>query len=298
MLLEPPILEASRTNAARPTLPSRSTGKPVRLVSSHNRAMDSFTFTRALTRIPGPRYTSGLARVDLGTPDVERAIEQHRGYCDVLAECGLTVEALPADDDPDSTFVEDTAVIVDELCILTRPGVPSRAAEVDAIEEILRPQFENLVRIREPGTLDGGDVCWAGENFFVGLSARTNPEGARQLADHLVHLGCATRMIDIRGVDSLLHLKSGMAALEKDRLVVVRELAGDDALEGYSLVAVPSKETYAANCVRLNDSIVMAGGFPQLATRFDELGYNVRTVDMSEFALKDGGPSCLSLRFQ
>jgi dimethylargininase len=259
---------------------------------------DAFTFRRALARAPGPRFADGLTRVDLGAPDLERALAQHRAYCAALAACGVTVDVLPPDAHPDSTFVEDTAVVVPGCAVLTRPGAPSRAAEVDAIEPALRARVERVVRIEAPGTLDGGDVCWAGRQFFVGISARTNADGARQLATYLAPLGYATRTVDIRGLAAtILHLKSGLAALETDRLVVIDELAGEPAFDGYARVRAPREEAYAANCIRVNDQVVMPSGFPRLAAQLDALGYAVRTVDMSEFARMDGGPSCLSLRF-
>src|ERR1044072_6858554 len=140
-------------------------------------------FTKAIVRKPCGRFAAGLTSVDLGAPDLDRAIEQHDAYCRALASCGLELIEVPADEaHPDSTFVEDTAVLTARGAIITRPGAPSRRSEIHAIEPVLRDYFKELQYIREPGTVDGGDVCEAGEHFFIGISQRTNEEGARQLA--------------------------------------------------------------------------------------------------------------------
>ena len=259
--------------------------------------MSAFRFTRALARVPGPSFASGLTREDLGAPDLDLAIAQHERYCTALVECGLTVDVLPGDGHPDSTFVEDTAILLPGCAVLTRPGATSRQAEVEATAQALRGHFETFARIEAPGTLDGGDVCWAGERFFIGLSARTNLDGASQLAEHLARCGFDARMVDIRRIATILHLKSGLTALDADRLVVIDALAGDPAFAGSTLVRVAPHEAYAANCVRINDHVVMASGYPALAGALAALGYSVRSVDVSEFAKMDGGPSCLSLRF-
>src|SRR5438067_12108170 len=140
-------------------------------------------FHRAIVRPPGSTFPDGLTTMELGRPDLARAREQHRAYGSALEECGLTLIPLPEDDRyPDSTFVEDTAILVGRRAILTRPGTPSRAGEVEAIRETLSAFRERLESIVAPGTLDGGDVCEAGDRALIGLSRRTNEEGTCQLA--------------------------------------------------------------------------------------------------------------------
>jgi dimethylargininase len=258
---------------------------------------DGTRFTAAIVRPPAVTFADGLTTAGLGAPDLDRALRQHVAYCDGLERLGVRVTALPPDPaHPDSTFVEDTAVITARGVMLARPGAPSRAGEVAAMREALRSRVAGMASITEPGTLDGGDICQAGVTFFIGLSQRTNEEGARQLAAWLGVAGYAAATIDIRASAGLLHLKSGMAWLGGRDLVVTEALAAHPALQAYQLIVVPADETYAANCVRVNDAVLMAAGFPALAERVAALGHRVVTLEMSEFRKMDGGLSCLSLR--
>lgn len=255
-------------------------------------------FRHAIVRPPAANFAEGLTTVDLGVPDVARALEEHARYCDALERCGLALTRLEPDPRfPDSTFVEDTAILTPRGAVLTWPGAPSRAGEVEAIEKALRPFFPDLLRIAAPGTVDGGDICDAGNHFFLGISERTNPEGARQLARHLERLGHSSAEVDIRGIPGILHLKSGIAAIDARRLVVIDALAGHPAFRGYELVRVAPEEAYAANCVRVNDALFVAAGYPRFEAQARRLGLEVIALDMSEFAKMDGGLSCLSLRF-
>jgi dimethylargininase len=263
--------------------------------------MDGAVFRHAIVRPPAANFADGLTTVDLGKPDVAKALEQHERYCQALVECGLALTRLPADPRfPDSTFVEDTAVITAHgSAILTRPGAPSRGGEVIAIQEALASGFpsEKLHRIEPPGTVDGGDIDEAGEHFFIGVSRRTNEEGARQLATLLAADGYTSSLYDIRGVDAILHLKSGIAWLGGKTLVVIDALASHPAFAGWDLIRVPRGEEYAANCILVNDSVFFAEGFPRLERALRERGYRLTVLPMSEFQKMDGGLSCLSLRF-
>ncbi len=255
-------------------------------------------FRRALVRPPASNFADGLTTVDLGVPDFETALAQHERYCEALERCGLALTRLPPDFRyPDSTFVEDTAILTGGVAILTRPGAPSRQGEVAAIEESLSSFFSGFARIAAPGTVDGGDVCEAGRHVFIGLSERTNAEGARQLARDLAGAGLTSSVVDIRGVAPILHLKSGIAWLDARRLVVIEELAEDPAFRGWDLAPVASEEAYAANLVTVNGSVLVAEGFPRLAQTLRDLGHRPLALDMSEFRKMDGGLSCLSLRF-
>ena len=253
-------------------------------------------FTEAIVRIPGSNFDKGLTTVQLGVPRFELVLTQHAEYCAALRGCGLNVTTLEADlDHPDSTFVEDTAVVTQRSAILTRPGARSREGEVTAIRPVLRRFFPALTAIEAPGTLDGGDICEAGEHFFLGVSQRTNEEGARQLAAHLASVGFTSEVVDVRGIQSILHLKSGVSYVGENTLVVIEEMAG--MFPGYERVVVAQVESHAANCVRVNDRVLVAAGYPRLAGELRERGFDPLELDMSEFQKMDGGLSCLSLRF-
>ena len=257
-------------------------------------------FTRAIVRPPARNFANGLTTVDLGLPDIDRALQQHAAYCAALVRNGCELFTLAADDRfPDSTFVEDTALILpNEGAILTRPGAASRAGEVDAIRDSVTQFFPpELPRILPNGTLDAGDVCDAGRHFFIGISHRTNADGARQLTEWLSTHGCTASTVDIREVLGILHLKSGVCALDEDRLIVIDALASHAAFHDYDLVRVPAGEEYAANCVRVNDVIFVADGYPNTHALLRSLGYTLEIIDMSEYSKMDGGLSCLSLRF-
>lgn len=255
-------------------------------------------FRRAIVRPPAGNFAEGLTTVDLGAPDVPRALDQHAAYCAALERRGLALTRLePEPGFPDSTFVEDTAILTPKGAVLTRPGAPSREGEVAGVANALATFFPALARIEAPGTVDGGDVCEAGDHFFIGVSKRTNAEGARQLARHLAAWGYTSVEVDVREVPGILHLKSGIAALDGQRLVVMQALAEHPAFRGRDRLVVAPEETYAANCLRVNDALLVAAGFPRFEAAARGLGLEIIVLDMSEFEKMDGGLSCLSLRF-
>ena len=255
-------------------------------------------FTKAIVRPPARNFADGLTSVDLGNADYERASHQHRTYCEALQSCGLSLTELePAEQYPDSTFVEDTALITARGAILTRPGAPSRTGEVDSIETVLRRFFPDLRRIEEPGTLDAGDVCEAGNHFFIGVSHRTNESGAQQLADFLTEFDYSTSLIDIRGTRNILHLKSGIAFLRNGYLVSIDELSQREEFRKYEIIRTPPGEEYAANCLLVNDRVLVASGYEFFSRRLSDLKFKTIALEMSEFQKMDGGLSCLSLRF-
>ena len=265
-------------------------------------------FTKAIVRPPSANFAEGLTTAALGAPDYRRALEQHGAYCDALERCGLTLIRLDADPEyPDSCFVEDTAVLVNvpdanghgrRLAVLTRPGAASRAGETESMSAVLKHLLREpaIYHIEPPGTLDGGDVCEAGDHYFIGVSARTNESGAEQLAKFLAAHGYTSSLIDIRGT-ALLHLKSGLAHLSDNRLVASEAIAGRQELSGFALVPVPRGEEYAANCVRVNDRVLVASGFERFESTLNGLGHQTIVLAMSEFQKMDGGLSCLSLRW-
>ncbi len=263
-------------------------------------------------RPPAPNFAEGLTTAGLGPPDYQRALSQHEAYCAALERCGLTVTRLEADPNyPDSCFVEDAAVVIPEFAfqcardpiptrvVVTRPGAASRTGEVESMRaalEQMAPEFA-IQQIQPPGTLDGGDICEAGEHYFIGLSERTNEAGAEQLAQFVTAHGYTAGFVDIRGSDSLLHLKSGLAYLDSNRLVVTETLAERKEFAGFDLIVVPRGEEYAANCITVNDYVLVAAGHEQFEGKLQRLGLKTRALDMSEFQKMDGGLSCLSLRW-
>ena len=252
----------------------------------------------AIVRPPSANLGEGLTTVALGAPVYKLALEQHEAYCAALKLCGLELVRLAADDRfPDATFVEDTAVLTKRGAILARPGAASRIGEVAASQQVLAQFYSELHSIREPGTLDGGDVCEAGNHFFIGISRRTNDEGGQQLALLLAAFGFSASLVDMRDVKSILHLKSGLAYLGDNRLAVIDALADRDEFRHYDLVRVNASEEYAANCVRVNDQVLVAANYPAHEKRLRDLGYQTISLEMSEFRKMDGGLSCLSLRF-
>jgi dimethylargininase len=255
-------------------------------------------FTKAIVRQPAPNFADGLTTVDLGIPDYAKTLAEHERYCEALQTCGLTLTRLEADARyPDSTFVEDVAILTEHGAILTRPGAESRAGEVESMKPVLAGFYPALAEIRAPGTLDGGDICEAGSHFFIGISLRTNEAGGQQLADWLATKGYTASFVDIRQTPGILHLKSGISYLGDNRMVLIDALAGHPDFKSYELIHTQSGEEYAANCVRVNEHVLLAAGFPAFEAAIRALGYPVIALDMSEFQKMDGGLSCLSLRF-
>ncbi len=255
-------------------------------------------FTKAIVRPPGQNFASGLTTVDLGKPDHELALHQHAAYCHVLASCGLElIPLLPVEWHPDSTVVEETAILTERGAVITRPGAESRRGETEEIQLLVHRQFPEAGAIVALGTVDGGDVCEAGTHFFIGISQRTNEAGATQLAEILTSFGYTSSLIDIRGLSNILHLKSGVAYLGGNSLVIIEALSTTKEFSDYELVHVNSAEEYAANCLYINGRVLIAAGFPNLKKQLENLGYPTMALEMSEFQKMDGGLSCLSLRF-
>jgi dimethylargininase len=255
-------------------------------------------FKQAIVRPPAANFGDGLTSADLGKPDFAKALEQHARYCAALEQCGLALTRLPADPQfPDSTFVEDTAVLTPSCAILTRPGATSRAGEVAGIEPTLQKFYSRLHTITAPGTVDGGDICQVENHFFIGLSERTNAEGARQLAEILAQGRFTSALVDIRKVKGILHLKSGVSYLGDNRLVLIDAFVGHAAFNRYEIVLVEPEENYAANFLRINSHVLVSAGHPEFEAKVRGFGYPVIALDMSEFQKMDGALSCLSLRF-
>jgi dimethylargininase len=251
-------------------------------------------FTRAIVREVPETIAAGITSADLGKPDYERACEQHDSYVGALERCGLEVTVLGADERyPDSVFIEDTAVVTDRCAILARPGAPARRGEVRAVGEALSKHYENIERIVSPGTLDGGDVLQVGDHFYIGLTRRTNREGAEQLSALLQRYGFGASLVD---VGRFLHLKTGVAYLGGNDLVVAGELVENYGFDGFDKLVVAPEEEYCVNCILVEDLVLVAGGYEETKKKIAGRGYEVIELEMSEFRKVDGGLSCLSLR--
>jgi dimethylargininase len=251
-------------------------------------------FARAIVRDVPSTISAGITTADLGQPDAEKAREQHRTYLAALEDCGLEVIMLDPDDRyPDSVFVEDTAVVTGRCAIVANPGAPERRGEVLEVERVLVGMYGDVECITDPGTLDGGDVLQVGDHFYVGLSMRTNREGAEQLSAILRSHGFGVSFVELR---RFLHLKTGVAYLGGDDIVITGELVERDEFRGFDRIVVPTEEEYGANCIRLNDRVLVAEGYETVGRGIAERGYEVTGLKMSEFRKLDGGLSCLSLR--
>ena len=252
-------------------------------------------FRRAIVRIPGKSMTSGLTTAELGLPNYELALAQHAEYVKALRECGLEVQVLNADEQfPDSTFIEDVALLTKDCAIITNPGAPSRKGETAEIKEVLKEYFTNIEEIREPGTVEAGDIMMTGSHFYIGLSERTNENGARQVIKYLEKYGMTGSKISL---EKVLHLKTGLAYLEKNNLVVCGEFLSNKNFQKFNILKIDNDESYAANCIWVNGRVLIPKGYLKARKIIEGAAYPVIELDVSEFRKLDGGLSCLSLRF-
>ncbi len=247
----------------------------------------------AITR----RISPSLARCELThlsreLIDLERARAQHASYEDCLRSLGCTVLTLPPDPDlPDCVFVEDTAVVVDELAVITRPGAPSRRRETEAVAAALGGHRE-LAFITEPATLDGGDVLRIGRRIFVGLSSRTNAEGAAQLEERLSPHGYTVETLTVGGC---LHLKSAATEAAPGTVLLNPSWVDAAAFTDFRVVAVDPSEPGAANGLLVGETTLFPSAYPRTAARLEEAGARLVRVDVSELAKAEGAVTCCSL---
>ncbi|HCC69821.1 MAG TPA: N(G),N(G)-dimethylarginine dimethylaminohydrolase [Bacteroidales bacterium] len=252
-------------------------------------------FTKAILRKPGRSLVKGLRSSDLGTPDHSLALRQHASYVEALWQCGLETIVLEADEDyPDSVFIEDVALLTPCCAVITRPGAESRRGEIYEMKKVLGEHYEQIYEIEKPGTIEAGDIMMVGKHFFIGISERTNIEGARQMISFLESNGMAGSTIDL---EKVLHLKTGVAYLENNNLLACSEFLKRKEFSSFNIIDVDPAESYAANCIWVNDNVLVPSGYPITRQRIKDAGYKTIEVDVSEFRKLDGGLSCLSLRF-
>ncbi|MEF9922698.1 MAG: arginine deiminase family protein [Anaerovoracaceae bacterium] len=255
-------------------------------------------FNNVIVRRPCKAMVEGITSgLYPGKPDFALAQKQHDNYIEALKKCGVEVTVLEADERyPDSCFVEDPALITKNCAIITNPGAESRNGEKDEIIGAVKKFFtdDNIEYIKSPGTLEGGDVMMVGDHFYVGRSARTNEEGIRQLTAILEKHGMTCSEVKL---EEVLHLKTGVNYLENNNMLVSGEFVTKADFQKYNRVEIPVSEAYAANCIWVNDTVIVPEGYPAVLKAVEDLGYKTLIVDTSEYRKLDGGLSCLSLRF-
>ncbi|MDR1043415.1 MAG: N(G),N(G)-dimethylarginine dimethylaminohydrolase [Clostridiales Family XIII bacterium] len=255
-------------------------------------------FKNVIVRRPAKSLINGITSApELGKPDYGLAVKQHDAYIEALKKCGVEVTVLEANEDyPDSCFVEDTAVITRKCAIISNPGALSRRGEAKEMLPTIKEFFteDKIEYIESPGTLEGGDVMMVGDHFYVGKSARTNEEGIRQFIEILEKHGLSGSEVKL---ELVLHLKTGVNYIENDNMLVSGEFVTKPDFVNYNRIEIPEDEAYAANCIWVNDRVIIPEGYPTVAKRVKDAGYETIFVDTSEYKKLDGGLSCLSLRF-
>jgi dimethylargininase len=244
----------------------------------------------ALTREVSPAIDRcELTHLSRAPIDLGRARAQHAAFERVLVQLGFTIRRVPpAPELPDAVFVQDVALVFDEVAVMTRPGAESRRAEVTSVAATLEP-LRPLRSIEPPATLDGGDVVCLGRSIYVGRTARTNEEGVRQLADLLRPLGYSVRSVMPTGC---LHLQSAVTSVG-DRVLLVNPEWIDRRLFGdVEVIAVDPAESFGANALRVGEEIVYPAAFPRTRARLEKRGLKVVTVDLSELAKAEAGVTC------
>lgn len=244
----------------------------------------------AITRDVSPSIARGeVTHMERVALDYHRAAEQHESYRTLLRTLGCEVVSLPADAAfPDCVFVEDTAIVLDDLAVVTRPGAESRRGEVDVVAGALA-RFRPLVRIEAPATIDGGDVLVLDDRIFVGLSSRTNEAAVAQLAR------LTGRDVIAVQVHGALHLKTAITRVSPEALLLNREWVDAAPFAGFTLVDVDPAEPFGGNAVLLHDRVIYPSAFPRTRARLESHGIEVHPVDADELAKVEGGVTCCSV---
>jgi len=250
----------------------------------------------AVTRVPSKTLGEcELTFVGRESIDVELALAQHRKYCEALESAGATILCLdPEDTLPDATFVEDCAVVLDEVAVLMSMGSASRSPEVASIGRCLE-RFRETHRIVAPGRIEGGDVLQVGKRLYVGVSGRTNEEGIRQLSDVVGRYGYSVHAMPVGGC---LHLKTAISRLNVDCFIVHRGWVDVSCIEGADFVEVPKEEPWGANVLVVCGKVIAPVSCPRTVEVLVGLGLDVDAVDVSEFQKAEAGVTCLSIVFR
>jgi len=257
--------------------------------------MRCFDFTHAILRAPGRSAVDGLRSHNGPSPTFDGLAREHAAYARALAGCGLDLTMLdPLEDHPDALFVEDPALVFAEGAILLAPGAESRAAEAALLRPALERHFADVHTLAE-GHADGGDVMVTPREVLIGLSARTDETGARALVAALARLGRSARIVTPpRGA---LHLKTIASLIDEETILTTQEGKESGLFSGFRQIALAPDEAPAANALRLNDTLLLAAGYPRIADHLARLGHDVVLLDTTHVARIDAGLSCMSLRW-
>lgn len=249
--------------------------------------------TVAITRDVSPRFNEcEITHIERTPIDLKVAQAQHHEYVQALKKVGCEVIELPAESDlPDSVFVEDTAFILPELAVITRPGADSRKPETESIVRALTPWIK-YVQLQAPATLDGGDVLVLGKQIFIGLSTRSNQEAIDQLNDLLGEYGYTTTGVQMH---DCLHLKSAVSRVDDNTLLINPNWVDMHHFQNYNWIKVDPSEPFAANCLPIGDYVVYPTAFPKTCARLEAAGFQIVAVDASELAKAEGAVTCCSL---
>lgn len=257
---------------------------------------NSYSFTHAITRKPGASVVEGLRVMDTGTPDLELFLKHHASYVLALESTGASVLTLePLEQFPDSVFVEDAALCLPEIAIAMRPSAPSRSGESGPMAATLAEFYNEVITIRGPGFIDGGDILTTEREILIGTSARTNPAGIQELRTIVSHWNYTVR--EVQTPKGVLHFKTDCSLLDEETILSTKRLAASGCFEKYRIIYTAEGEEACANAIRFNDLVLMPNGFPKTEEILLKAGYKIRKIGNSEAAKLDGGMSCLSLRF-
>ena len=256
----------------------------------------SFRFSHAITRKPGRAITGGLRAVDTGVPDLALMLAHHAAYVAALRATGATVLDLDAAEAfPDSVFVEDTALCLPQGAVVMRPGAPTRLGEAAAMAPHLRALYGQVLEIKGPGFIEGGDILVTEREILIGRSARTDAAGINELADLVTPWGHKVR--EVFTPPGVLHFKTDCSLLDGDTILSTERLAASGCFDGYRVIHTAAGEDAAANSIRFNDVVLVPAGFVRTRAAIIAAGFTVVDIGNSECAKLDGGMSCLSLRF-
>ncbi len=247
----------------------------------------------AITREVSPRFNEcEITHLERTPIDLDLARTQHHKYIQTLENLGCNVIELPAESDlPDSVFVEDIAVILPEIAVITRPGADSRRPETQSIVRALEP-LTKYVQLREPATLDGGDVLVLGKRIYIGLSTRSNQEAIDQLNVLLQQYGYCARGVQMH---DCLHLKSAVTRADGRTLLINTNWVDTHHFKSFRWIEVDPSEPFAANCLPVGDSLIIPTAFPRTQAKLEEAGFKVAAIDVSELAKAEGAVTCCSL---
>ena len=236
-----------------------------------------------------------LTFIDRSQMDISKAIDQHKTYRNLLSGLGVElIELTSADDMPDAVFIEDTAVVLDEIAVLTRPGVESRRDEIQAVRECLR-NFRPVYNIEEPATIEGGDILRIGKKLFAGLTGRTNLHGIRQLQLITADYGYQVIPVPVKGC---LHLKTACTFIGNNTVLINPNWINPDIFSGFELIETDPSEAWAANTLKIGNSLLIPAGNPKTGEILESRGFNPVEIEISELQKAEAGLTCLSLVFE